>query len=126
MIMTKHKEWQLRIESDGTLLWDVSYLGLTAIMTTFSSALSADTVYHVVCTFDRAATTSKIYLNGVLNTTNTTIITYSDGVNSTEPLQIGRRSDDGGNEFIGVIGHVAIYPTVLSGARILAHYTAGI
>lgn len=44
----------------------------------------------------------------------------------TTPWKSGGRSDNAGNEFIGSMGHVALYNTILSGTRILDHYNVGI
>jgi hypothetical protein len=64
------------------------------------------------------------YANGVLRRQFTATFAYTAG-----QARIGGRPDIGPNSdwsFHGSIDEVAIYPAVLSAARILAHYNAGI
>jgi Concanavalin A-like lectin/glucanases superfamily len=67
----------------------------------------------------------------------TTVTFYIDGVTAGSPTSaqpgswagiraIGARSNGGEEWLAGDIDEVAIYPTALSGARILAHYEAGV
>lgn len=123
MILAKYQEWQLRIESDGKVLWDIN-TGLSSIMTcTSSSALTANTVYHIMATYDRSVAKVELFINGTSVASSTSATgSVSDSINN---VQIGRRSDNGGNEFIGIIGYVAIYPTALNSTVAAAHNTAG-
>lgn len=75
--------------------------------------------HHVVAT--KNGSTTLIYIDGVDRTTGDTAQTLTD---PAEPLNIGR--SQAGNQYLnGTIDEVAIYNTVLSPARILAHYNAG-
>jgi hypothetical protein len=76
--------------------------------------------HHVVGTYDNA--TAKMYLDGSLR------VSTSSSVHMTAnalPLNIGRAN--GGGFFLGGrIDEVAVYPSILSAARVQAHYNAGI
>lgn len=122
-IAAKHQEWQLRIESDGTILWDVNNNGVSTIGNCSSSALTADLVYHVVANYDRLTLTVQLYVNGVLASSDTSFAVET--TNTANTVRIGARSDNGGNEFIGSIGHVAIYPRPLTATEVALHYRAG-
>jgi Concanavalin A-like lectin/glucanases superfamily/Fibronectin type III domain len=85
-----------------------------------SGAIVAGQTYHVVGTYDGA--TQRLYVNGaqVASAALTGPITANGN-----PLTIG--SWGGGTEFLtGTIDEPAVYPTVLSAARVSAHHQAGI
>lgn len=86
--------------------------------------LTAGTVYHVVCVYDAATTTSYIYVNGVLrNKRNFGGSTSMTAV--TDTLTVGSTSDHlAAGAFGGVLDEVAIYNVALSAATISAHYAA--
>lgn len=124
-IVSKHQEWQLRIESDGKILWDVNQSGISPVMScTSPNPLTAGSRYHVVATFSRVLPKVELLINGTSVASSTS---YSNNVvDTTNSLRIGGRSDNAGNEFIGSMGHIALYNTILSGPRILDHYNVGI
>jgi hypothetical protein len=76
--------------------------------------------YHVVGTYDRAVSTAKIYVNGVLRNTNSSISTGP--TSNTQPLLIGSRS--GSTGFGGSIGGVKIYNRALTAQEILQNFNA--
>jgi hypothetical protein len=76
--------------------------------------------YHVVGTYDRTVTTAKIYVNGILRNTNSSILNGPTG--HTQPLLIGSRS--GGSGFGGSIGGVKIYNRALTAQEILQNFNA--
>ena len=85
-----------------------------------SGAIVAGQAYHVVGTYDGA--TQRLYVNGtqVASAALTGPITTNGN-----PLTMGSWS--GGSEFLaGTIDEPAVYPSVLSAARVSAHYQAGI
>ncbi len=83
--------------------------------------LAANTLYHVVATKNGA--TVKLYVNGV-DVTGT--VTNSTMVNTSIAFNIAA-ADAGSTDFFdGRIDEVAVYPTALSAARVLAHYQAGL
>lgn len=88
------------------------------------SALTADALWndghwhHVVGTYD--GTTTRVYVDGKLEATAATV---SGSLDSTaNGLQVGGR---GADYFSGYVAEPAYYNTVLSAARIKAHYLAG-
>jgi YVTN family beta-propeller protein len=85
-----------------------------------SGAIVVGSVYHVVGTYDGA--TQRLYVNGaqVASAALTGAIT-------TNTTSVRIASWAGGQEFFkGVIDEVAIFPSVLTAAGVLAHYNAGI
>lgn len=76
------------------------------------TVLSAGTWYHLCFTYDGA--TSKIYLNGALDRTMTTVTGNIQSGNGCE-LQIG---EGNGSYFEGHLGPVQIYNTTLTGSEI--------
>ena len=84
-----------------------------------AGAVAAGSRYHVVATYD--GTTQRLYLNGTLAAS--AALTGAATV-TANPLRIG--SWNGAKEFFrGTIDDVAAYGSVLSAARVSAHYTAG-
>jgi hypothetical protein len=75
---------------------------------------------HVVGTYDRGVSTAKIYVNGVLRNTNSSIL--SGPTSNTQPLLMGSRSGAAG--FGGSISGVKIYNRALSAAEISQNYNA--
>ncbi len=77
------------------------------------------TWYHVAATWDGSV--AKVYVNGVLSATSavTTVIDNFDG-----PFSVGARND-GAFAWAGSVSDAALYPTVLTDAKILAHYQNG-
>ena len=100
-----------------------------ALMATTQTAgqVAATTDYHLVMTLDYAAKLLIIYRNGTELVRDSASASPSEfSSDGTAALQIGRRADAGGTVLDGKIGCVAYYPTALSAARVLAHYTAGL
>ena len=81
---------------------------------------SDDSWHHVVGTYDRNTQTAKIYLDGVLKNTNSSI---SSGPNSnSNPLLIGSRS--GPHGFGGSISNIKIYNRVISASEVQQNFNA--
>ncbi|MCX6924138.1 MAG: hypothetical protein NT154_13145, partial [Verrucomicrobia bacterium] len=75
---------------------------------------------HIAITFDRAASTMSIYVNGVLAGSATA--NYGPACSPGTDLQIGA---GGGTPWMGQVDEVAWYNKALSADRILAHYVVG-
>jgi RHS repeat-associated protein len=84
---------------------------------TSNRVLALNTWYDVVATYD--GTTAKLYVNGSLDSSMALVATPSI---TSDPIYIGRRSD--GNYTNAVIDEVAIYPTVLTAAKVTTHWLA--
>jgi hypothetical protein len=76
--------------------------------------------HHVVGTYDRDTTTARIYVDGILRNTNSSISTGP--TSNTQPLLIGSRSGPSG--FGGSVSGVKIYNRVLSASEVLQNYNA--
>lgn len=76
--------------------------------------------HHLVGTYD--GTTARIYIDGVLNNSNTKSWTFSNNGN----LSIGRAGDSNSEYFNGLIDGVRIYSKALSSSQIKKHYTEGL
>ena len=79
---------------------------------------AASTVYHLAATFD-GVNTFRWYVNGVLSGTVTTFSNLATIPASNGPFLVM------GSVFRGWMEKVAVYGTVLTATRILAHYNAG-
>jgi hypothetical protein len=82
-----------------------------------STALTVNTWYYVVATYD--GTVAKLYINGKLDGTLSAVAAPTQ---TDDPIYIGRRADGFFNN--AVLQEVAIYPTALSADRIAAHWRA--
>lgn len=86
----------------------------------FGATLIGAGARHIVCTYDGSA--SRIYLNGSLDGTSTTV---TGALASVSPaLEVAARTASP-TFMAGTFDEVALYNTALSGARISAHYSAG-
>jgi len=85
-----------------------------------SAGLVAGNVYHVVAGYD--GTNLRIYVNGVLAAGPTALASWYGP--SNVGWRIGNRKDGGGGFIPGGFQHFAFYPSMLSAARVLAHYNA--
>jgi hypothetical protein len=100
----------------------------SAVVTLTSGAISANTWYHIVVTCD-ANTNWTMYLNGtVVGTINSKYETFAPTISI--PITLGGGFWEGSagafRPFHGAMDEVALYTNVLAGARIQAHYNAGL
>jgi hypothetical protein len=103
-----------RIKNNGNGVWNLQTYG--AGICTATTDLTTGVWQHIAVTKNGA--TVKMYRNGVDVTGSVSNVTVGDTVG---PLWVGRGEFD---FFDGSIDEVAVYPTALSAARILAHYNA--
>ena len=96
-----------------------SFRNSTQKLHTTGAVLTQGLVHHVVATFDEAADTVKIYVNGNLVYTSTqetsTMLTNNDN------LQLGREAS-AAMPFVGNLDGIRIYDRVLLPREVLAHY----
>ena len=76
--------------------------------------------HHVIGTYNRSTTTARIYIDGILKNTNSSISTGP--TTNTQPLLIGSRS--GASGFGGSISDVKIYNRTLSASEIAQNFQA--
>lgn len=115
--------------TDGTgyeawMINNLVVLGVYGVanMGNISTTITDTTTWHHIVLV-HAPGTFHGYIDGVEASTNiapSTVIT-----DNTAPLAIGAVTGGGGAFLNAQIDEVAIYPTALSGARVLAHYQAG-
>jgi hypothetical protein len=74
---------------------------------------------HIACTVDQAGNVSRLYINGVLDSSNSVTRSSSPAV----PVHLGY-SYDNDTYWLGRLDEVAIYPTALTPQQIAAHYAA--
>ena len=90
-------------------------------LTAIGPSLAAGTWSHVLGTFD--GTTLRLYVNGA-QVSSTAAGTLASG---SGPAFIGRLGAEGANPgilpFAGLIDEVAVYPSALTAAHVLAHFT---
>jgi Flp pilus assembly pilin Flp len=107
-----------QVMADGNL--EVAVTGVGTVTTTVASPGVADGAWHQVVVTDDGGTVT-LYVDGHLRTSSPTL----DGSAALTGSQIYiGRSFGGGGYFNGALDEVAVYNTVLSPARILAHFTA--
>ena len=121
----------VRDAQSGTRCWQVAVSGtgkvvLTIIagaIPTLTSATSVDdnTTHHIVVTYD--GTTAKIYIDGVLDATGT--LSQALPQPTQTGLTIGNSNRTASFRYNGTIDEAAFYGSVLSQARVTAHYQAG-
>jgi hypothetical protein len=96
------------------------YVGNGTTWASVTAPTALDTNWHhVVGTFDNS--TMRIYVDGVQKATTNTTVQLTPNANS---FYVGRSSSSTGYNFGGVLDELAVYGTVLSPARVLAHYNA--
>lgn len=88
-----------------------------------TASIAPGTWYHVAATFDRATTTAKLYINGLLDAYSSSLSILPTGSPDVS-LKIGARGDDGTFDFQGYLAEPAVYARVLDPSRIAAHYQA--
>lgn len=88
-----------------------------------SNSITIGQTYHLVVEFIAGAVAPTIYLNAVsVGTTST----WSANPNGRVGWLLGSNiAGDSNSFFNGVMDDVAFYPSLLSGARVTAHYNAG-
>ena len=109
--------YQLYIKSTDQLVLDKDNASEIVVSTI---TVSKNVWSHVVAT--KSGSTVKLYINGVDVSGTVTNLTI---VGTATALNIGRQHTSN-YYFNGSLDEVAIYPTALSAARVLAHYNAGI
>ena len=119
---------QLRITSGNklriTLIQDGDQFFITD-----SSGISTSTWYFAVGTYDGLESTTKIYVNGVLDNQSAFNNIGSNTIDSTWPLIIGSADKEGTGDnppqdFNGKIGPCMIYNRELSAEEILQNYNS--
>lgn len=85
-----------------------------------SEALQSNRWYHFAVTWDDAANTANIYIDGVLNASDDTKTGTS--VDDTDAMDIGRYAASGALSFKGLLDELMFFNTSLTAAQIKAIY----
>jgi hypothetical protein len=104
---------ELHVGSSGNPILTVRN-GTSWTNTTATSAIKLGRWTHLAGTFDGSV--CKIYINGILAVTSSTISSFNAGSNA---MNIGRRSD-GGCRFNGIIDEVRVWNTIRTPSEIYA------
>ena len=83
-----------------------------------ATALQLNTWYHVAGVYNAASGTLNVYLNGQLDNGALVGTVVTSQQNSTQNVNIGRRSGNSGYEFAGRVDDVRIYNRALTAAEI--------
>lgn len=111
--------YQLRINASDKLELLKENVASLAVSTP-----TIDTNWHHVAATKTSGAAPVLYIDGVAVALDSSATT--DTADTALVLSIGRRTTLGDEYFIGTLDEVALYPTALSAARILAHYNAAI
>lgn len=128
-LTTANRAWQFRLNAGKLEFVRVGNAAgsLSAVTATSPGTVNNGAAHHVVATYD--GTSIRLYIDGALVTTTTASGGVRQPTTSTK-FGIGVSHAVGGSgvtaQFDGVIDEAAYYGTALSGARILAHYNAGV
>jgi hypothetical protein len=117
-ILTKAESYSLQFNGPR-LEFTIMQSGVRRRLQAPSGAIVAGQTYHVVGTYD--GTTQRLYINGtqVASTPLTSAVT-----SNSNPLFIAAWNAT--SEFFkGTIDEAAVYGSILSASRVLAHYNAG-
>lgn len=114
------RSWQAGVNSSGKVFFTV----IAGVNPTINSIASVNNnvKHHIVITYD--GTTAKIYIDGALD--NTATLSQALPVPTVTGLTFGNSNRTTTARFTGTIDEIAIYGSVLSPTRVLAHYTSGI
>lgn len=118
-VMRRNNSYELRVQSDGSLLFRVWVGGSVQSLESAAREVVTGTTYHLVGTYDGA--NLRIYKNGrqVASRAQTGSMTHG-----TNTLYIGF-NDFSSSYFSGRIDEVAIYSRGLAAEEAAAHYTTG-
>ncbi len=94
----------------------------TGVIAASTTVTSNNTWFHVVIT--KTGATIHIYVNGA-DVTDLASISNSTILATASALRVGASSSGSGAYANGFFDEFALYPTVLSAARVLAHYRSG-
>lgn len=123
----------LQVTSGGYLQYALSSSNGTDTATPSSFSGSQQVIdgklHHAAATLASDMKTAKLYLDGVLMATYVAANAMDfSGMrfNTIGAILLSSAGTASGWQFPGIVGKVALYPSALSAARILAHYQAGV
>ena len=115
-----NRPYVLGVNGDGRIRWILD--GATTVCDTATGLIQTGQWYHIAATHD--GTDAKIYVNGVLNTTQSSGTSSLDDTGDI-PTRIGWRYKNSGiNYNDGSIGEVRVYPRALTAAQVFQNYNS--
>jgi Concanavalin A-like lectin/glucanases superfamily len=130
-ISGRYATYQLQINSDGKVLFGLSFDHTLDQQVTSSNPLPANTFTHIVGTYDSSSSLQRLYINGVLDvnrpiTSGNRMITLQP---TEEPFTIGGVAGvDGLSAFSflqELVDEVQVFSGALSDSEILSIYSSG-
>lgn len=120
--------WEFTIDGSDDVQFLIDFSGGTRGIWRTTTALSLNTNHHIVLTYDASSDANDpiIYVDDVsigISETSTPSGTFVTDVGLD--FDIGQSPPTGSRHFDGVIDEVALYTSVLSAARVTAHFDAG-
>jgi hypothetical protein len=119
---TSQRTWLLRRSAAGKLALYHYDTGGTQRVTTGATTLLQNVAYHLAATVDGSGNV-VLYVNGAVDGTGTYGVAARSAVAAS--IRVGDYNGGVSQPAVGYLDEVGFYGTALSGARILAHYTAG-
>jgi signal peptidase I len=116
---------QLYLAPNGKVMFGV---GATKVAIASTAAVNNGAWHHVVGTYTSGPNGMKLYVDGVLQSSSGTAtpVTMTGYWRAGAEDLTGWPSAPTDGYFEGGLDELAVYPTALSAARVLAHYNAGI
>jgi hypothetical protein len=119
--------YSLSLQQDHVVFFVHAAGGSALSSVTSASTIAANTVYHVIGSYDQGTQVMSLWLNGALDATasgNNGDIIHGDP--TTSGIGIGGSHNDAGTEaFAGILDEAAIYGFALTQDRVSAHYASG-
>jgi hypothetical protein len=119
-ILRRNNSYELRAQSDGSILFRIWVGEEVRSLTTAEGKVKTGSTYHVVGTYDGSH--MRIYLNGKEIASQAQVGAMTHNANT---LYIAR-NDFSNTYFNGIIDDVAIYDQALPAETIEQHYAAGV
>ena len=126
---TATKEWMFELKADRKLRFFLSDLYGQVTHASSSTALSLNTWYHVVATYDgRGGHNANLGMNIYINNFSESLVyatqNYNAMQNTNQPVEIGRYRGD--RYLNGSISNVSIWNTELTSSQVSEIYSEGI
>jgi signal peptidase I len=115
---------QLYLAPNGKVMFGVG--GSTKVGISSTAAINNGTWRHVVGTYTSGTNNMRLYVNGVLQGSATATPVAMSGIWRAGAEQLtGWPSNPTDFYYEGSLDELAVYPTALTAAKVLAHYNAG-
>lgn len=117
-----HQGWLVGLTSGTTPIFTVGYGSTSASVS--ASAIADNNWHHLVATFNAAASTGIIYVDGTAHSGSLGVTTSMAAPTTNLTIAALPAAPPTSQFFNGSLAHVALYGQVLSSTRVLAHFNA--